>query len=57
MTPQTYSDSAEGVTITKARALRELDRHGVSDEAPQFLADCGDCAEYDAGAVLAWLGY
>jgi hypothetical protein len=53
----TYFESAEGETITKARALRELEKHGVAGEADQFLADMGDCPTYEAQAVLAWLGY
>ncbi|MCL4068166.1 hypothetical protein M3484_16465 [Pseudomonas sp. GX19020] len=55
----TYSESAEGVIITKARALRELQRHGIfrEEDIAEFLADCGDKAAYDAGDVLRWLGY
>jgi len=55
----TYSESASGVTITKARALQELARHGVDDaeSIALFLAECGDRATYRASAVLAWLGY
>lgn len=52
----TYSESAQGVTITKARALLELRRHGVIEIA-DFFADCGERDTYDAGEVLAWLGY
>lgn len=54
----TYYDSAEGITITKARAMAELDRHGICDEdRAMFFADMGDCDTYDAQAVLIWLGY
>lgn len=55
----TYYESAEGVTISKARALRELARHGVDDaeSVAAFLRECGDRETYRAQAVLAWLGY
>lgn len=56
----TYYDSAEGVTITQARALKELERHGHirgSDDWQAFFADLGDRPEYDAQEVLGWLGY
>jgi hypothetical protein len=55
----TYSDSAHGVTITKARALQELAHHGMTSPADvaQFLADMGDAATYAAHKVLRWLGY
>ncbi len=53
----TYYDSAEAVTITPARALAELERHGVADEWADFVADMGDREDYDAQAVLEWLGY
>lgn len=55
----TYSESAEGVSITKARALQELQRHGVfrAEDIAEFLADCGDREIYNAGDVLRWLGY
>lgn len=58
-TPQTYSESAKGVTITKARALKELRDHGVTDSASvsDFLTDMGDHETYQAHAVLVWLGY
>lgn len=53
----TYSESAEGITITKDRARIELRRHGVESEWPDFLRDMGDRDEYTASEVLAWLGY
>ena len=52
-----YYDSAENASISKARALRELARHGLLDEAPQLFADLGERDEYDAQEVLVWLGY
>lgn len=55
----TYIESAEGVTITKARALCELKRHGIDDaqSIAEFIRDLGDRDSYRASAVLAWLGY
>ncbi|MBJ2153179.1 hypothetical protein [Paracoccus sp. IB05] len=55
----TYSESAEGVIVTRARALLELQRHGVfrAEDIAEFLFDCGDLESYDAGDVLRWLGY
>ena len=51
-----YYESAEGITITKERALKELSNHGVCDIA-EFFDDLGDKDNYNAQAVLAWLGY
>ena len=55
----TYSESAQGQTITKARAFVELARHGVNNAETRadMVAELGDRAEYDAGDVLAFLGY
>lgn len=55
----TYYESAEGQRISKARALQELKRHGVDDAetVAAFFADVGERDEYDAQAVLDWLGY
>jgi len=52
----TYYDSAEGETISKERAFKELEKHGITcyDE---FLNECGDLEEYDAQKVLNYLGY
>ena len=51
-----YYESAEDLTITKARALKELEDHCCED-IEQFFDDLGDHEEYDAQKVLAWLGY
>ena len=51
-----YYESAEDLTITKARALKELEGHGCKD-IEEFLDDLGDKEEYDAQKVLEWLGY
>lgn len=55
----TYLESAEGVTITRSRALRELQAHGICCPADlaQFDADLGVQPTYAAHAVLHWLGY
>lgn len=52
----TYYESAKGVTVTKARAIVELKRHGVVD-IQEFFDDMGDRETYKASAVLEWLGY
>lgn len=55
----TYSESAEGVTISRRRALQELRTHGCDDaeSIDLFLAECGSHDTYNAGDVLRWLGY
>ena len=50
-----YYESAEGMTISKERAMFELVKHNASWE--EFLVDMGEHEEYDAQAVLDWLGY
>ncbi|WP_313052620.1 hypothetical protein [Pantoea piersonii] len=51
-----YLESAEGIAITRQRALEELQAHGI--EAPaEFFADLGECDIYRARDVLTWLGY
>ena len=49
-----YYESAEGMTISKERAMFELVKHNASWE--DFVADNGEHEEYDAQDVLAWLG-
>lgn len=51
----TYYESAN-VIITRARAMIELHRHGITDTT-DFDADMGIHAEYNARDVLQWLGY
>jgi hypothetical protein len=51
-----YYESAEGITITKQRAIKELRKHGVVD-IQEFFDDMGDADTYDAQGVLHWLGY
>ena len=56
----TYYESAEGETITLERVYQELAAHGITGEDVQlFFADMGNYygTEYDAQAVLRWLGY
>lgn len=50
-----YMTSAEGIVIDRARALYEIRKHQASEE--EFLKEMGDHAEYEATAVLGWLGY
>ena len=52
----TYSESAQGVMITKQRAIQELKAHGVID-VQEFFNDEGERDTYDAFTVLSWLGY
>ena len=52
----TYYETANGITITHKRAIKELREHGVTETA-EFYADLGHHKTYEAQAVLAWLGY
>lgn len=51
-----YYESAEGETISKARAKQEVEKHDA-ESFEVFLQDMGEHDTYDAQAVLAWLGY
>ena len=55
----TYYESAEGITITRARALQELRKHGVEhpSDIAEFDAEVGIKSTYRAHEVLHWLGY
>ncbi len=54
----TYSESAVGVQISKKRAIRELDKHGIDCIGRvEFFQDLGDHSTYAAEDVLIWLGY
>jgi hypothetical protein len=57
VTEQTYSESARGVIISRARARQEVAKHGLAGEWDKFLAEVGDSETYDAGDVMDWLGY
>lgn len=50
-----YYDSAEELTITRTRALREVEAHDC--DAQEFLEDMGDSETYLAQDVLSWIGY
>ena len=50
-----YYESAEGITISKERAKKEIAKHGACWE--EFVMDNGERESYDAQSVLAWLGY
>jgi hypothetical protein len=62
-----YYQSAAGVTISRDRALRELEDHGFdhtpegrrvqSEMVEQFDQEVGQREEYDAQDVLDFLGY
>ena len=52
-----YFESAEGVSITRKRALKEIKDHGMMSELDQFDKDLGVKESYSAQAVLVWLGY
>jgi hypothetical protein len=55
----TYSESAQGITITQARALKELAKHGMDSPCAhkEFFEELGNHSTYKAEAVLSWLGY
>ena len=59
MTGETYLESAEGVKITHERAMQELRAHGADDSWYEFLDEVSpdEFGLFDAGHVLAWLGY
>jgi hypothetical protein len=50
-----YYESAEGITISKERAKKEIEKHSSSWE--EFFLDNEEKEEYSAQDVLAWLGY
>lgn len=54
-----YYETAEGITISKHRAIKELEKHGIVDEEDisEFFNDLGDNVTYEAQTVLEWLGY
>lgn len=59
----TYSESAEGVTITARRAWAEYRSHGFSflaqnsEDAESFAEMINGRASLPASDVLSWLGY
>lgn len=50
-----YYESAEGETISRKRAQKEVSAHQA--DWSEFIAECGDRDTYDAQEVLRWLGY
>lgn len=55
----TYYESAEGIEISRKRALLELKKHGIEScfDIDEFYEDLGNKERYSAQAVLRWLGY
>jgi hypothetical protein len=51
----TYSQSAKGLTISRARAIQECRSHGADPQ--EMFNDLGDRETYSATEVLNWLGY
>ena len=51
-----YYESAEGLIITRARAIEELKSHGCT-EINLFFQEVGFFKTYRAEVVLDWLGY
>jgi len=53
-------DECDGATVTRKQALREIKRHAykaLDEMIAEFDAEVGVCEQYDAMAVLIWLGY
>lgn len=55
----TYYDSAYDVNISQARAIQELEAHGITTKngVQEFFDSLGEKEEYAAQAVLDYLGY
>ena len=53
----TYLESAQGIKISKARAYKEFETHGVTCDWIEFVLWAGDRESYWAEDVLGWLGY
>ena len=51
----TYYESAQDLTISRKRAVQEVERHYCSVD--EFLEEMGTKSKYNAQAVLEWLGY
>ena len=53
-----YYQSAEGIEIDKARVIKELTKHGCSqEEIKQCFEELGAGPMWNAQDVLGWLGY
>ena len=55
-TEMTYYESSRGITISKDRAIKELEDHYI-DDMDSFFNDMGNNETYVASEVLEWLGY
>ena len=53
----TYSESAQGITITHDRALQEIAKHHALADLQEFYREYGKRETYKATDVLVWLGY
>lgn len=56
----TYSESAEGVKVTRVRAIKELRDHGIIDDEIEIFLDevkADSNGLYCATELLEWLGY
>lgn len=52
-----YAEAIE-TTVTRQQAIRELQRHSVTEEGlAEFFAECGDKPHYSGKEVLDWLNY
>jgi hypothetical protein len=52
-----YQEAMEA-TVTKATAIRELQKHGMqSEDLQMFFSEIGDKPSYTGSEVLNWLGY
>ena len=52
-----YYDSAEGLVITRQRAIQEIKDHHVFGDIEEFYSIYGFKEEYNAQDVLIRLGY
>ena len=51
-----YYESAEDISISRTRALSELEKHNINDPT-EFYEQMGFHQHYPAQDVLRWLGY
>ena len=52
-----YYESAEGLVISKQRAIKEIKDHNALNEIDDFYSIYGNKEKYKAQDVLIWLGY
>ena len=55
----TYLQSSDGITISRKRALKELESHGITSQSEinEFYSELGYRETYEAYEVLVWLGH